>query len=100
MQSLRRVGFDNAQLTDEEILYIENRVVEAVHPALIGRKLFPVETLPHAGYITVRGYKRSDMSQARISLYGQGKNKDRTVKTPFDITVPVIHKEFTINWRD
>ena len=100
MQTLRRVGFDNAQLTDEEILYIENRVVEAVHPALIGRKLFPVETLPHAGYITVRGYKRSDMSQARISLYGQGKNKDRTVKTPFDITVPVIHKEFTINWRD
>jgi len=40
------------------------------------------------------------MSQARISLYGQGKNKDRSIKTPFDVTVPVIHKEFTLNWRD
>lgn len=91
---------DTAQLTDEELLYIDSRVVEAVRPVLVGRKLFPVFTLPHAGFITVRGYKRTDMSQARISLYGQGKNKDRSIKTAFDITVPVIHKEFTINWRD
>jgi len=100
MQPLRRVGMDTAQLTDEELLYIDSRVVEAVRPVLVGRKLFPVFTLPHAGFITVRGYKRTDMSQARISLYGQGKNKDRSIKTAFDITVPVIHKEFTINWRD
>jgi uncharacterized linocin/CFP29 family protein len=100
MLPLRRVGMDTAQLTDEEIQYIDSRVVESVRPVLVGRRLFPVFTLPHAGFITVRGYKRTDMSQARISLYGQGKNKDRSVKTPFDITVPVIHKEFTINWRD
>ena len=100
MQTLRRVGMDTAQLTDEEILYIEDRVIEAVRPQLVGRKLFPVTTLPHAGFLTVRGYKLTDMSQARISLYGQGRNKDRTVKTPFDVTVPVIHKEFEILWRD
>jgi uncharacterized linocin/CFP29 family protein len=100
MLPLRRVGMDTAQLTDEELLYIDSRVVEAVRPVLVGRRLFPVFTLPHAGFITVRGYKRTDMSQARISLYGQGKNKDRSIKTAFDITVPVIHKEFTINWRD
>jgi uncharacterized linocin/CFP29 family protein len=91
---------DTAALTDEEIMYIDTRVVDAVRPLLVGRRLFPVFTLPHAGFITVRGYKRTDMSQARISLYGQGENKDRTIKTPFDITVPVIHKEFSINWRD
>lgn len=91
---------DTAYLTDEELQYIDDRIVEATAPLLIGRKLFPVFTLPHAGFITVRGYKRTDMSQARISLYGQGENKDRSIKTPFDITVPVIHKEFTINWRD
>ena len=91
---------DTAQLTDEEVLYIEDRVIEAVRPQLVGRKLFPVTTLPHAGFLTVRGYKRTDMSAARISLYGQGKNKDRSVKTPFDVTVPVIHKEFEILWRD
>lgn len=100
MLPLRRVGMDTAQLTDEEILYIDSRVVETVRPVLVGRRLFPVFTLPHAGFITVRGYRRTDMSQARISLYGQGKNKDRSIKSAFDITVPVIHKEFTIGWRD
>jgi uncharacterized linocin/CFP29 family protein len=100
MQTLRRVGMDTAHLTDEELMYIDSRIVDTVRPVLVGRKLFPVFTLPHAGFITVRGYKRTDMSQARISLHGQGKNKDRTEKTPFDITVPVLHKEFTIYWRD
>lgn len=99
MQPLKMVG-DTAQLTDEEILYIESKITEAVRPQLVGRKLFPVESIPNPGMLTVRGYKRTDMSQARISMYGQGQNKDRTVKVPFDITVPVLHKEFTINWRD
>jgi uncharacterized linocin/CFP29 family protein len=100
MQTLRRVGMDTARLTDEEILYIEDKVVEAVRPSLIGRKLFPIEVLPHAGFMTVRGYKRTDMSAARISLHGEGGAYDRSVKTPFDITVPVIDKKFKIGWRD
>jgi uncharacterized linocin/CFP29 family protein len=100
MQPLRRVGMDTASLTDEELRYIDDRIVDSVRPLLVARRLFPVFTLPHAGFLTVRGYRRTDMSQARISLYGQGKNKDRSIKTAFDVTVPVIHKEFTINWRD
>ncbi len=100
MQQLRHVGKDTAELTDEEIMYIEDRIVEAVQPTLIGRKLFPVETLPHAGFLTVRGYKRTSMGQARISLYGQSGSKDRSVKTPYDITVPVLDQNFKINWRD
>ncbi len=40
------------------------------------------------------------MSAAKISLYGQPGNKDRTEKTPFTITVPVIEKEFELSWRD
>ena len=77
-----------------------NEITEAVQPSLIGRKLFPVEVLPHAGFLTVRGYKRTSMGQARISLYGQSGSKDRSVKTPFDITVPVLDQNFKINWRD
>ena len=100
MQSLRRVGMDTARLTDEEILYIEDKVVEAVHPTLVGRKLFPVEVVPNVGALTVRGYKRTDMSQARISLHGEGGSYDRSKKTPFDVTVPVIDKKFTVGWRD
>jgi uncharacterized linocin/CFP29 family protein len=91
---------DTARLTDEEIMYIEDQVVEAVHPLLIGRKLFPVEVVPNVGAMTVRGYKRMDMSQARISLHGEGGSYDRSKKTPFDVTVPVIDKKFKIGWRD
>ena len=100
MKLMSKVGMDTAQLTDEERIYIDSRIVETVQPKLVGRKLFPVFALPHAGFVTVRGYKQTGMSQARISLHGQGKNKDRTEKTPFDITVPVLHKEFTLWWRD
>ena len=101
MQTLRRVGMDvPGRLTQEEILYIDTRVVETVKPLLIGRRLFPVFTLPHAGFMTVRGYKRTNMSAARISLYGETGSKDRTEKASFDITVPVIDKEFEVMWRE
>ena len=102
MQTLRRVGMDvPGRLTQEEILYIDTRVIETVKPLLIGRRLFPVFTLPHAGFMTVRGYKRTNMSAARISLYGETGSKDRTEKTAsFDVTVPVIDKEFEVMWRE
>src|SRR5512136_1902188 len=91
---------DTGQVTYEEVQYIDSRIVETVRPMLVGRRLFPIFKLPHAGFLTVKGYKRTDMSQARISLYGQGKNKDRTEKTSFEIAVPVLHKEFCVYWRD
>jgi uncharacterized linocin/CFP29 family protein len=100
MKSLRHVGLETGSLSDEELRYIEERIVESVRPQLVGRKLFPVFKLPHAGFLTVRGYKMTDMSQASISLYGQTTSKDRTQLASFDITVPVIHKEFTLWWRD
>jgi uncharacterized linocin/CFP29 family protein len=100
LKLMSRVGMNTAHLTDEERTYIDERIVETVRPKVVGRILFPVYRLPHAGFITVRGYRRSDMSQARISIHGQGKNKDRSEKESFDVTVPTIHKEFTLWWRD
>jgi len=100
MQTLRRVGMDTAQLTEEELRYIDTRIVEAVRPGLIGRRLFPVFKLPDAGFTSVRGYKQTDMSQATISMHGLTKAKDRTELAAFNVTVPVIHKEFTLYWRD
>lgn len=91
---------DTAQLTDEELRYIDNRVVDTVSPQLIARKLFPVFVLPHAGFTTVRGYKKTSKAQARISLQGQGGSKDRATLSAFDITVPVIDSNFTLYWRD
>ena len=101
MQDLRHVGMDTGRLTDEEIIYIDTRVVETVRPLLVARQLFPVFTLPNAGILKVRGYKRTDRSAARISLYGSdGGPKDRSQKASFDVTVPVIDAEFEIPWRD
>ncbi len=100
MLPLRRVGMDVGRLTLEEAEYVDARVVETVRPLLVGRRLFPIFSLPNAGYLSVKGYKRSDMSSAKISLYGQPGNKDRSEKTTFTVTVPVIEKEFEISWRD
>jgi uncharacterized linocin/CFP29 family protein len=100
MQVLRHVGMDVGRLTAEEGLYIDDRVIEAVVAASVSRKIFPIFTLPNAGIMTVRGYKRTPMSKATISLYGQGGAKDRSEKSSFDVIVPVIEKEFDINWRE
>ena len=100
MHNIRFLG-DTAQLTDEELIYIEDKIVDSVWPNLVGRKLFQVNSIPDVGKLTVRGYKRTDMSQAEISLYGEGKSsKDRSVKSSYDVTVPVIAKNFMIRWRD
>lgn len=99
MQTLRYVGRDTAQLTDEERIYIDNKVSEAVRPKLIGRQLFPIKDVP-PGDVTVRGYKQTDMGAATISLHGQTMGRDRSIRTKYDITVPVLHKEFIIWWRD
>jgi len=100
MRPLRRVGLETGQLTDEEIRYIDTRIVEAVRPALIARKLFPVFKLPHAGIKTWRGYKQTDMGQAIITMEGQTGARDRVELAEFDVSVPVISKDFQLLWRD
>jgi uncharacterized linocin/CFP29 family protein len=100
MKTLRRVGRETAELTDEELRYIDARVVETVKPALIGRRLFPVFNAGHAGFTSVRGYKKTDMSQAVIDMNGITQNRDRVELASFDIKVPVLHKEYKIYWRD
>lgn len=100
MRPLRRVGLETGQLTDEEIRYIDTRVVETVRPALVGRKLFPVFKLPHAGIKTWRGYKQTDMGEAVISMSGEMGSRDRVELEDFDVSVPVISKDFRLHWRD
>jgi len=100
MQTLRKVGIETGQLTDEELRYLDARVVETVRPLLVGRRLFPVFRLPHAGYKTVRGWKETDMSQATIDMNGETDSFDRIELTEFNINVPVISKGFYLNWRD
>lgn len=100
MKTLRKVGLETGELTDEELRYIDERVVQTVDPILVGRQIFPVFNLGHAGFTTVRGYKKTSMSQATIDMQGITQNRDRVELSTFNINVPVIHKEYKLWWRD
>ena len=67
---------------------------------MVGRQLFPVFRLPHAGIKNVIGWRESDMSQATIDMNGQTESFDRIELAEFPIKVPVISKGFYLNWRD
>jgi len=100
MRNLRHVGLATAVLSDEEINYIDKKIVETVRPMLIARQLFPVTTLAHAGFRIVTFYEEGDMSAAVIDMEGQEESLDRVALTPKTVTVPVIHKETLLYWRD
>ena len=85
-------------LTEEEILYVENKVVEQVRYVLQARKIFPVRMIPDAKF--GRFYNESDPSEAGIDMDGKAQSDDFPEKTAYDIKLPVIHKEFLLNWRD
>ncbi|MDH5441471.1 MAG: family 1 encapsulin nanocompartment shell protein [Candidatus Bathyarchaeota archaeon] len=100
MRTLRKVGLETGSLTDEEIRYIDTRVVEAARPALVARQVFSAFRLPNAGFKTWRGYKLTDMGQATIDMEGQTGALDRVELAAFDVKVPVISKGFILYWRD
>jgi uncharacterized linocin/CFP29 family protein len=100
MKTLSKVGVETGSLTDEEIQYVDSRVVETVKPILVGRRLFPVFRLPNAGVKTWRGYREADMGQATIDMEGITDSFDRVELSSFDVKVPVISKSFRISWRD
>ena len=97
---MSRVGADTAQLLDTDLQYIETQVIEAVRQKLIARNLFPVVRLADVGIKEWTAYELTDMSQARISMDGLGKSTDRTKKTAKTVKVPMIHKEYTLLFRD
>lgn len=100
MRKLTRVGLATAMLTDEEINYIDTKIVETVRPILIGRTLFPETPLGHAGFRTVTFYTQGEMSRAVMDMEGQQESLDRAPLAPHTVTVPVLHKETMLFWRD
>lgn len=85
-------------LTEEEILYVEQKVVETVRYELQGRKIFPVRSVPDAKFF--RFYDEEDPSAASITMDGKAQSDDFPEKTAHDLKWPVISKEFLLNWRD
>jgi len=87
-------------LTDEELRYLDTRIIQAARTKLHMRNLFAIQRLPDAGVKTWRQFVMTDMAQAVIDMDGQTESMDRNEFTPKDAQVPTIHKEFTLFWRD
>lgn len=100
---MRRNPFatDQGLLTEEEMSYIETQVLETFRYELVARKIFPVRNIGQGGGAKLhRHYTETDPSEAQISMSGKGQSDDTPLKTHHDINIPVIHKEFELNWRD
>ena len=92
---------DQGLLTEEELVYIETKVLETFRYVLQARKIFPVVNIGQGGGAQLyRYYDEADPSEALIDMTGKGQGDDHPEKTAHDIDVPVIHKEFFLNWRD
>ncbi len=97
---MRRVGLEQGTLLLEEYQFVQEEVLQTIQPMLIGRKLFPTTKLKDAGYMSIKYYKETDMSQATISLYGETESKDKVVNTPYTLDIYTIHKDFLLHWRE
>ena len=92
---------DQGILTAEELLYIEEKVIETFRFVLAARDIFPVINIGQGGGAqTYRFYTENDPSTAQISMTGKAQADDHPEKHAHDVLVPVIHKEFFLNWRD
>lgn len=100
MRPMSRVGTDEGLLTYEEVKYVEQTVVEAVHEHLIGRDIFELVTVPDAGYMDYKYYTELDMSPASISRYGVAQSDDVTLYDSTEVVIPIVDKTFMIQWRD
>lgn len=100
MNAFRRVGLETGVVTDEELKYIDAEIIHAARPALRARDLFPIKQLPNAGMRTLRKYVQADMSAAIVTMNGEDLSLDHTDITEADIDIPVISKDFVVNWRD
>ena len=100
MNSMPNVGRDTGLITREEVKYIEERIIEAVHEHLIGRDLFPVVNLADAGWKFYKYYKQTDMGQAILSMEGITQNDDFPIFPYSEVKIPIISKTFMLQWRD
>lgn len=100
MQAMRRIGLATGALTDYELNYVETQIVKTVRPLLVGRQIFDVRQLPSAGYTKYTYYTETDMGQATISMTGEERDEDIISLAESSVNVPIIHKEYTLHWRD
>ncbi len=94
------VGRAQAPLAQEEWQQLDEAVVKAARRVLVGRKLLPVYRLADVGVMQVQWDELTELSPATLSMYGETPVEDIITYTRKSLTVPIIHKDFKIHWRD
>ena len=100
MDPLHLVGRAQAPLVEEEWKQLDEAVVKAARPVLVGRRVLPVKPLAGVGVMTVNWDELTEMSEALLSMYGETPAEDIIVYTRQALIVPILHKDFRIHWRD
>jgi uncharacterized linocin/CFP29 family protein len=100
MEPLPLVGRAQAPLVEEEWQQLDEAVVRAVRPVLVGRRVLPVKQLAGVGVMEVQWDEISEMSPGIISMYGETPAEDIITYTRKSLVVPILHKDFRIHWRD
>lgn len=96
-----KYGFDQGILTREEMEWVDTQIVETIKPVTIGRQLFKVVRAANdGGVMFAKTYTEVDMSDASITLHGAAQADDIVLKTYSELPIPVIQKNFKIQWRD
>jgi uncharacterized linocin/CFP29 family protein len=100
MQPLQFVGLDQVQITPEQYQLIQEAVITAARPPLVGRQVMPVRELNDFGITQLKTWTQTDMSAAAIGMAALQGNADVVGLAPGTLNIPVIWKDFQIYARD
>ena len=95
------VGRDEGILLRAEMEYVDNVVVETIKPAAIARRLFNIKRVASdGGVMWITTPSEIDMSEASVTLHGAAQADDQSEYIETSQLIPVIQKNFKIQWRD
>ena len=95
------VGRDQGLLLREEMEYVDKTVIETIKPALIARQIFSLTKVSDdGGVMWITTPEEVDMSDASVTLHGAAQADDTSLYWQHELMIPVIQKNFKIQWRD
>lgn len=101
MKSMYSVGRDEGILLREEMEYVDKIIIETIKPALIARQIFPLTKVSDdGGVMWITTPEEVDMSEASVTLHGAAQADDVALYWTHELVIPVIQKNFKIQWRD
>jgi len=100
LNRLSRVGLETGGLTDDEVKFIDTRIITTMKATLVGRQLFEIVNIGDIGNRVWRAYILTDMSQAEISMEGIDQSLDHVQLANSDVKVGMLTKSVMLFFRD